>query len=233
MPRKLSDLVPVMASALGCNETTLGVIARHLRVGGMITSKGRGPGAADMSAADCANLLLGVLVTHVGVQGKDAAAAIPMVRSLVIQPRSFDNYQHWRDKGAIQGPLTKLIADLAWTASFGEAMEILLNQDRATWQEFMGSIPSADGFRHFRVAIGRNDKISASISFRLTEALAIQLVYEPAGEVTLPAHPYGQTSPGDMQSRISFGPSALTALMDFLSPIDEDDDHADAEHFPR
>lgn len=216
MPKKLSDLVPVMASALGYNETTLGVIARHLRVGGMLTSKGRGPGAAEMSVGDCANLLMGVLVTHVNVQGKDAAAAIPVMRSLVLQPKSFDNYVHWRDTGVIQGPLTKLIADLAWARTFGDALELLLSQDRAAWREFMASLPLEEGFRHFHVAINRSDKISASIALRLSEGFAIRFLYEHVAVATLPEQPYGQTSPGDMQSRVFIGPTALTALMNFL-----------------
>lgn len=58
---KLSQLVPVVAQALGVPEPTVALYARTLRDAGMISTGGRGPGGAEMTNADAANLLIAVV----------------------------------------------------------------------------------------------------------------------------------------------------------------------------
>lgn len=77
---KLSELIPLMAETLAVPENTVGVIARHARAAGAISSAGRGPGGAEMTATDCANLLIAVLGCHIGGQAKDAGNIIQVNR---------------------------------------------------------------------------------------------------------------------------------------------------------
>ena len=57
---KLSGLVDGMSRLTGFQHGTIGLAARKLREAGLIRSGGRGPGSADMTYTDAANLLLGV-----------------------------------------------------------------------------------------------------------------------------------------------------------------------------
>lgn len=216
---KLADLTPIMATALGIPSSTVGIVARHARGAGMITSKGRGPGGAEMSAADCANLLIGVMSTRVGIMSQDAGDAISMMRSLVLRPRSFDNYLHARDTGKIFGPLSDLISKLAWIGSFGEALDHLLgNQEIDAWQEFLASIPAAEGQRHLRVSINQGTTISSHIAFRISEAFAMQFIYEIGEGMEVPPQISEAGIYGDLQTRVSIGPNAITSMMNFLKP---------------
>ncbi|MBC7907540.1 MAG: hypothetical protein H7Y60_12450 [Rhodospirillaceae bacterium] len=220
---KLIDLTPVMATALGVPQPTVGIVARHARGAGLITSKGRGPGGAEMSATDGANLLIGVMSTRVGIPSQDVGDAISLVRSLVLRPSSFDVYLHSRDAGKVRGPLAGLISQLAWKGTFGEALDRLLSwqdQDHSAWKEFMVSIPVTEGQRHFRVSISQGTSISANISFRISEAFAIQFVYEASEGVNAPPHTRDTAGYGDLQTRASIGPNTITSLMNFLqSPL--------------
>ncbi len=83
---KLSDLIPAAAKVMGLPEKTVGLYARMLREAKLISSGGRGPGAADMNAGDCANLLLAIMGSeHV----KDAAIAARLCSTLILDNASF------------------------------------------------------------------------------------------------------------------------------------------------
>ena len=69
---KLSDLIPTLAQVLPMPEQTVSVIARALRKERLISTGGRGPGAADMTPEDCARLLLAIMAAD---QVKDAVEA--------------------------------------------------------------------------------------------------------------------------------------------------------------
>jgi len=58
MPKKLSNLIAVLADVLKMPETTIEAYAKPLRKNGLISSGGRGPGSADMTPKDCSNLLI-------------------------------------------------------------------------------------------------------------------------------------------------------------------------------
>ncbi len=77
---KLSDLIPATASVLGVPEKTVAIYARHLREARLITTGGRGPGGADMTPRDCANLLIAIMGAE---YAKDAAQVIKKYRPIV------------------------------------------------------------------------------------------------------------------------------------------------------
>lgn len=157
--------------------------------------------------------------TRVGVMSQDAPDAIGLVRPLTLRPRSFDNYLHSRDAGKIFGPLAGLISQLAWMGTFGEALDHLLaNQGFSAWQEFLSSIPAAEGQRHLRVSINQGSSLSANIAFRISEAFAIQFIYETSESVNAPPQTSETGAYGDLQTRVSIGPNTITSLMNFLKP---------------
>ncbi|MBP2294717.1 hypothetical protein [Azospirillum rugosum] len=69
---KLSTLVPALAEVLGLPEPSVALPARRLREARVISTGGRGPGGADMTASDCAALLVAVLAS-------ESASAAPAV----------------------------------------------------------------------------------------------------------------------------------------------------------
>ncbi len=58
---KLSELIPALANTLGMPETAIEAYAKALRKAGLITTGGRGFGAADMNSGDCARLLTAIM----------------------------------------------------------------------------------------------------------------------------------------------------------------------------
>jgi hypothetical protein len=56
----LSELAETIAEVEGMDSATVRLIARNLREAGLITTRGRGPSAAQMTLADAANLLIAV-----------------------------------------------------------------------------------------------------------------------------------------------------------------------------
>ena len=68
-----NDLVRVIAEAEGMDEITVTGIGQYVRDAGFITKGGRGRSAALMTAADAANLLIGV---NAAGKAKDAAEAV-------------------------------------------------------------------------------------------------------------------------------------------------------------
>ncbi|CAO3355489.1 hypothetical protein [Azospirillum palustre] len=96
---KLSELIPTIAATLGMPETAVEAYAKVLRKAGLITTGGRGFGAADMSAKDCGNLLIAIMagsptyaVERVNTYGNLTCAgrlgelAIPIANSFHLPP---------------------------------------------------------------------------------------------------------------------------------------------------
>jgi hypothetical protein len=75
----LSELVSVLAKTTGLPPATVFAYGRFAREAGLISQKGHGRGAAQMSPTDAANLLIAVAGTGVT---KEAGAAIKAFRSL-------------------------------------------------------------------------------------------------------------------------------------------------------
>lgn len=114
----LSELVQTVAEVEGIDPATVGLIARHLREGGLIASGGRGLSAARMTVTDAANLLIGVNATSSAV---DAPPLVPVYRRLrVLDSLSFSDHS---------------------SGTFGEALEQLLAAAGCgQWPErFLGS----------------------------------------------------------------------------------------------
>lgn len=79
---KLAQLIEGTARTSGLPLGTVNLAARHLREAGLIASGGRGPGGAEMSYRDAANLLIGVASA---MTVKDAPFIVRMVSSARVQ----------------------------------------------------------------------------------------------------------------------------------------------------
>lgn len=112
---KLSGLIPVVARVLDVPEKTVAIYARHLRQARLITTSGRGPGGAEMTARDCANLLIAIMG---GNYAKDAAETVARYRSIVTGVP----WQKWQ---LPQLPLPAL-KELSKHHGFGEALDALI-----------------------------------------------------------------------------------------------------------
>jgi hypothetical protein len=62
---KLSDLIPFTSETLGLKVSEVKTVAYGIRPLGLLSSKGRGAGGAEMTSADAANLFLTCLATNV------------------------------------------------------------------------------------------------------------------------------------------------------------------------
>lgn len=119
---KLSDLIPTLARILPMPEQTVAVIARALRQERLISTGGRGPGAADMTPDDCANLLLAIMAAD---QVKGAVDAVREFRSLTMEA------VHCRDAAADGEeddwlPLPPAMRRLLVVRDFGEMLSGLI-----------------------------------------------------------------------------------------------------------
>ena len=112
---KLSGLIPVVAGVLDVPEKTVAIYARHLRQARLITTGGRGPGSAEMTAHDCANLLIAIMG---GNYAKDAAETVARYRSIVTGVP-------WEKCQLPQLPLPAL-KELSEHHGFGEALDALI-----------------------------------------------------------------------------------------------------------
>lgn len=119
---KLSDLIPTLARILPMPEQTVAVIARALRQDRLISTGGRGPGAADMTPDDCANLLLAIMAAD---QVKDAVDAVHRFRGLTMEA------VHCRDAATEEDeddwlPLPPEMRRLLVVRDFGEMLSGLI-----------------------------------------------------------------------------------------------------------
>ena len=96
---KLSDLIPVLSRLFDARdypEKTVAVFARHLRLARLLSTGGRGRGGADMTPADCTNMILSMLS---GLEAQDAAESVQVYRE--VKPA----YLEWqRDEDAPRIP---------------------------------------------------------------------------------------------------------------------------------
>jgi hypothetical protein len=76
---KLVGLIPVLTAVQGLPETIGSSVARSVRAARWVNTGPRGPGGADMTDWDAANLLLGITCSD---QAKDAGFAVPRYRDL-------------------------------------------------------------------------------------------------------------------------------------------------------
>lgn len=123
---KLSDLVPALANVLQLPERTVAVYARFLREARLLSTGGRGPGAANMTPDDCARLLIAIMVAD---QVKDAVAAVERFWSL---PVEFLDTRETRPKAERKEwmPLPEGLFFLKEPKSFGETIAGLIDAAR-------------------------------------------------------------------------------------------------------
>lgn len=109
----LGALVEIIADAEGVDNQRVAAIARSVREAGLITSRGRGPSAAQMTETDAANLLIAV----------NAAATARGAPDTVRRFRELRTYhQHQREFGRV---LEEMIA----ASVKNELVEYLLGLD--------------------------------------------------------------------------------------------------------
>ena len=75
----LSNLVKTVAAVSGKERERVGAIARAIREAGLITTRGRGPSAAQMSSSDGANLVIAV---NTAETARSAPAMVRRFRTL-------------------------------------------------------------------------------------------------------------------------------------------------------
>ena len=112
---KLSALIPAVASSLGIPEKTVAIYARHLRKARLLSTGGRGPGGAEMTPADCANLLIAILAAD---YAKNAAETVLRYRALLAGREQ----TRWQLPHLPLPPLTELPEH----HPFGQALEALI-----------------------------------------------------------------------------------------------------------
>jgi hypothetical protein len=110
----LSALVKAIAEVEGIDEVQVGWVARHLREAGQISQAGRGRGAAHMSSADAASLLIGV---NTATNAKNGAETVRLYRNLPC------------GKSNVLGK-TKISSVFQIGKSFGEVFEQLIDLAR-------------------------------------------------------------------------------------------------------
>ena len=124
---KLSDLIPTLAQVLPMPEQTVAMYARHLREAKLISSGGRGPGAAQMTATDCARLLIAIMAAD---QVKNAAGAVEAYWPLEMEDIQTklglpaDQREDWNDLP--EAILDIMMPDGNEEQSFGEAVASLI-----------------------------------------------------------------------------------------------------------
>lgn len=114
----LSELVKVIAKVEEIDEVTVGFYARSAREAGLVSKKGRGRGAAQMTVTDAANLLIGVNASKLA---KDVGEVIPVYRTLHLD---------WTSAGEIHRRQLRNLVDS--NSCFGEHLEHLINLARPT-----------------------------------------------------------------------------------------------------
>jgi hypothetical protein len=77
----LSELVKAVAKVEGADEVSVGTFARAAREARLISQKGRGRGAAQMTSRDAANLLIAF---NGSAQAKDVRKRVPKLRALPV-----------------------------------------------------------------------------------------------------------------------------------------------------
>ena len=209
---KLSELIPFMARTLGVAESSVSVFARHARAEGLLSSKGRGPGGAEMTATDCTNLLLAIMAGHAGIQAKDAPGAVIEYRALV--DRNEEDGPGW----AILDVLSSLSA-LPEHHTFGSAIDALIHGAETgelvtVWWHHL---------RWIRIAVARGRLLApptASIEIRVDKN-GIPKRYDPGlnnnSDDAWMVYPPRKEQAGDLESQASISQSTIFKLGMFLS----------------
>ena len=138
---KLKELIDFMAENLGDKDLKPDVYARPLRREGLLRTGARGPGAPEMTAQDCTNLLLAIMGS---APASDADKTVKGYRDLVLRPRPVEPRGHRSTRPDRTRHLEYLrVEGLKTVPYFGEALELLilsamkgeLGDSAASWKE--------------------------------------------------------------------------------------------------
>jgi hypothetical protein len=114
----LSQLVQALAAVEELDPVTVRFYARSLREAGLVSQRGRGRGAAQMTASDAANLIIGVNASALAI---DVGKVTPKYRAVKLR---------WTDAWKLK---TKRLRSLiASDLTFGEHLEYLVDLARPT-----------------------------------------------------------------------------------------------------
>jgi hypothetical protein len=125
----LRELVEVLARTTGVPESTVFAFGRFTREAGLISQKGRGRAAAEMTATDAANLFLALGATDVT---RDAGIAVKKFSSLQgwtpdgFYKNQVDEHLHAWLMPLISKPVTWDHEDPIYFKDFGSFVQFLL-----------------------------------------------------------------------------------------------------------
>jgi hypothetical protein len=128
----LGTLVEVIASATGVDAQRVGAVARSIREAGLLASSGRGPSAAQMGAADAANLLI-------AINGADTAREAP---EAVCRFRALRTNQKQQNREF--GPVLEEIIEAAVGSELVEYLFRLYGLENTTRYEQRGAVEDFD-----------------------------------------------------------------------------------------
>lgn len=108
----LGALVELVAAAEGISRERVEAIARAVREAGLIATHGRGPSAAQMSAADAANLLIAVNAAETARDAPDTVRRFRELRTNDRNRREFGQVLEGMIAAAIEAKFFDFLLDL-------------------------------------------------------------------------------------------------------------------------
>jgi hypothetical protein len=179
---KLSELIPNLSRLFDSRdfpEKTVAVFARHLRLARLLSTSGRGLGGANMTPADCTNMILAMAS---GLPAKDAAEAVDIYRA--VKPSHIEWQRDedaprvpWLD-GLAGEPLARVLEGLiaaAMTDEFAELGRVAADTTPArNWYVFVkidsptpgGEVLIGGGVPQFGGPLRQYNKIIAAMVYR-------------------------------------------------------------------
>lgn len=207
---KLVQLIDLMADiAAPVGRETMNVYARQLRAARMISTGGRGPGGAEMTATDCAAMLCSVL----GSSGpKDAVDALEKCKGLVTEGfLDFDEITQFAPESIDREFLLGLDQD----HSFFAMIEEMINRERQRVNNY--------GIPFNRVDIEVSVPATRAMIRLWSGKFLFSIYYIPtlsddeAAEKAYLENKSRQLAYGDMHAQKSVGIDSLYAFGDFLT----------------
>jgi hypothetical protein len=108
----LGALVEIVADAEGVDSQRVAAFARSIREAGLITSRGRGPSAAEMSEADAANLLIAVNAAETARAAPDTVRRFRALRTNRKNQRAFGSVLEEMMAAAVKNELVDYLLDV-------------------------------------------------------------------------------------------------------------------------
>jgi len=108
----LGALVEILADAEGVDSQRVAAFARSVREAGLITSRGRGPSAAEMNEADAANLLIAVNAAATARAAPDTVRRFRALRMSHENQRAFGPVLDEMIAAAVRNELVDYLLDM-------------------------------------------------------------------------------------------------------------------------